>query len=141
MRTRIRNNEISEYVKNLQPFKAHTTTGVLVKSRREHVPIGRLTAPYIPPFDQALGRISEEDESTALYIVYSYETPIAWCQFGIWTMPVVKYSQTTSCAQGRVRVGANLPSPAPVPRKRRTKKATPPTPAVNPVEPTDWWMA
>ena len=48
------------------------------------------------------------------YVVYSYETPIAWMQVAEWDtdgapiyewiVPNVKYSQTTSKQQGKVRV-------------------------------------
>lgn len=39
------------------------------------------------------------------YIVWSYETPIAWYNAleGTWTMPDRKYSVTTSNHQGRIR--------------------------------------
>lgn len=38
------------------------------------------------------------------YVVYSYATPIAWCDVdGAWTVPDCKYSVTTSRHQGRIR--------------------------------------
>lgn len=44
-----------------------------------------------------------ESFSHASYAVYSYETPIAWFnEDGVWIMPDVKYSVTTSKHQGRI---------------------------------------
>jgi len=37
------------------------------------------------------------------YTIMSYDTPIAWRVGGVWTMPDVRYSQTTSVHQGVVR--------------------------------------
>jgi hypothetical protein len=37
------------------------------------------------------------------YVVFSYATPIAWHTPGGWTVPVDRYSVTTSKHQGRVR--------------------------------------
>lgn len=37
------------------------------------------------------------------YVIYSYETPIAWRTNGSWVVPNVKYSVTTSKHQGKVR--------------------------------------
>ena len=45
------------------------------------------------------------------YAVFSYATPIAWRldgDSGEWCIPNHKYSQTTSCHQGKVRVAASL---------------------------------
>jgi hypothetical protein len=40
---------------------------------------------------------------SAQYVVYSYNTPIAWLdRAGFWQMPAVKYSVTTSKSQGRI---------------------------------------
>lgn len=36
------------------------------------------------------------------YIVYSYQTPIAWCANGRWTVPNVKYSQSTTRQQSKL---------------------------------------
>jgi len=44
-----------------------------------------------------------EDSDATDYIVYSYETPIAWHTPAGWYMVAQKFSQTTSCHQGQVR--------------------------------------
>lgn len=36
----------------------------------------------------------------AQYVIYSYETPIAWKENGAWVQPDVRYSLTTSNHQG-----------------------------------------
>lgn len=40
----------------------------------------------------------------AEYFVYSYATPIAWYRGGVWCVPDVKYSNTTTRHQGQVRM-------------------------------------
>ena len=40
---------------------------------------------------------------TAGYVVYSYETPIAWHDGNGWVMPAVKYSMTTATHQAITR--------------------------------------
>lgn len=40
---------------------------------------------------------------SADYVIYSYETPIAWRIDGDWTVPDVRYSATTSRHQSLVR--------------------------------------
>lgn len=44
-----------------------------------------------------------EDSDTTDYIVYSYETPIAWHTPAGWYMVAQKFSQTTSRHQSQVR--------------------------------------
>jgi tellurite resistance-related uncharacterized protein len=44
-----------------------------------------------------------EDSDATDYIVFSYETPIAWHTPAGWYMVEQKFSQTTSCHQGQVR--------------------------------------
>lgn len=50
-----------------------------------------------------------ESASKAEYVIMSYNTPIAWYRRSsrsgppIWTVPDVRYSQTTSVQQGNVR--------------------------------------
>lgn len=42
---------------------------------------------------------------TASYVVYSYQTPIAWVCRGRWYYPLTSYSPTTSTHQSSVRMG------------------------------------
>ena len=54
---------------------------------------------------------SEEDD---FYVIVSYDTPIAWCADGIWWVPNVNYSITTTkqlnCTGIPCRHGDTLPS-------------------------------
>ena len=51
-----------------------------------------------------LSVVAHESVSKATYIVYSYDTPIAWhSRRQGWVMPDVKYSNTTTRHQGRIR--------------------------------------
>lgn len=47
----------------------------------------------------------EEDALNGLitYVVYSYQTPIAWVSDDMWTVPRVRYSNSTAKHQGIVR--------------------------------------
>lgn len=50
-----------------------------------------------------------EDVSRADYIVWSYDTPIAWRIPGEgWVVPDVSYSVTTSCHQGKIRAALGM---------------------------------
>jgi len=48
-----------------------------------------------------------------VYVVFSYETPIAWYSYATetWTIPNVKYSITTTQHQGRVYLGSGVTPP------------------------------
>jgi len=51
-----------------------------------------------------LGMSLWKSAQQAQYVVYSYETPIAWYTHGVgWTVPKVKYSATTARHQSVVR--------------------------------------
>jgi hypothetical protein len=41
--------------------------------------------------------------SGPVFVVYSYQTPIAWYANGEWTIPDVSYSQTTARQQSMVK--------------------------------------
>lgn len=43
-------------------------------------------------------------DASDIYVVYSYQTPIAWYANGIWTMPDVRYSVTTSRHQSSLHM-------------------------------------
>lgn len=86
--------EFREAMARHETFKTH---GNLFAQRGYH-PAGRLPQPW---FEQYVSRDLHID-----YVVVSYGTPIAWHddERG-WIMPDVKYSMTTSKAQGRIRPG------------------------------------
>lgn len=68
---------------------------------------GFLPEPHRSAFHAASPRYGTrpgERDTDVLYVVFSYETPIAW--FTVedgWVVPAVKYSRTTSRHQGVVR--------------------------------------
>lgn len=63
-----------------------------------HEGMGRLPEHWHSRF---MAAVAHDD----LYTVYSYATPIAWFANGVWTVPEVRYSQTTSRHKSAVRKG------------------------------------
>ena len=53
-------------------------------------------------------RYGEHGVFQATYIVYSYDTPIAWVVDGEWVQPDVEYSQTTSKQQASISVAVSV---------------------------------
>lgn len=92
---KVSNRKATEYIQNQINFDASNLHGYVISF-----------APNC--FTPATGRLSSDlvlqlqlDEPD--YIVYSYGTPIAWHgKFG-WSLPAIKYSQTTSRHQSIVR--------------------------------------
>lgn len=80
------------YVPVLQARDEFTTSGALRGARSYgHASIGRLPADYRQSIDGAT------------YVIYSYATPIAWLDAnGVWQVPDVKYSVTTSRHQSLI---------------------------------------
>lgn len=77
-----------EPLRNRTQFKTH---GALYGVPGEPRTIGRLPAEFLDSVTQAD------------YVVYSYDTPIAWhIPDAGWRMPPVNYSQSTSKQQGRI---------------------------------------
>lgn len=59
----------------------------------------------------------EHDVHRSAYVVMSYATPIAWLSGGMWVVPDVAYSHTTSRQQGMILVAlAKLDVPVLRPR-------------------------
>ena len=88
-------------------WSGYKYTGVLrgrTIHRQSEIMTGRLPQEYVNIIKDHVVR----------YVIYSYETPIAWMQVAEWDsdgapiyewiVPNVKYSQTTSKQQGKVRV-------------------------------------
>lgn len=101
---RITNKEITSYVAAKKPFKANSTHAAWVAPRSVY--LGRLPHLIARKLVELLECLEDQfpPEEALMYVVYSYGTPIAWYHSSIgWAMPSVKYSSTTSCAQGRVR--------------------------------------
>jgi hypothetical protein len=93
---------IQEGIDHQKAFKIGNVSASVYGSG-EFVPKGRL-----PDFvaDQLNAR------KTTIYVIFSYQTPIAWCNVGIntnWFIPDVKYSVSTSNHQSVIRVGSSNP--------------------------------
>ena len=74
---------------------------------------GALRAARKGPYPVTYGQLSSEYRASvdnADYVVFSYVTPIAWRDrtSGEWTMPDERYSQTTSCHQGKIRTALSV---------------------------------
>lgn len=84
---------LRDYLNELKPFKNYPKTfrGVMEKEG-----IGCL-----PPFWS-----DSFKNSNVAFVIYSYDTPIAWAQVNnkgmMWIHPQIKYSQTTSMHQNKV---------------------------------------
>lgn len=81
-------------IRDLKPFN---TSGAL-SARTSVNDFGILPAQYVRPL-----RDSIRDHNLD-YVVYSWETPIAWHDDYGWHNPPVKYSATTSAHQSVVRL-------------------------------------
>lgn len=94
---RIANREITRAVASGETFTANSTTGGFSST---FTYLGRLPSEW--------RELAQEHERAGLveYVVLSYGTPIAWVLTdGTAVVPAVKYSVTTSKAQGYVRAG------------------------------------
>lgn len=81
--------EMAPYLRAREAFKTH---GAMRAEESAPVYTGHLPAEY------------SDSARSADYVVYSYDTPIAWHVPGEgWTIPDHKYSVTTSAHQGKVR--------------------------------------
>lgn len=70
-----------------------------LRGRKQSYGAGRMTNPERRAFL----------ESAVSYVIYSYETPIAWrTQDGAWHVPDTRYSVTTSKHQGKVRTALQV---------------------------------
>lgn len=89
---------LRDILSTLEPFT--TPTGSLYGERSQYVTsnYGRLEEPYYGWLKQAV------DQRQLEYVIYSYATPIAWRSNGVWTVPDVSYSLTTTKQQNKVRV-------------------------------------
>lgn len=86
--------EYSFVMRGRQPFR---TYGAL-RSTRERGTVGVLPEPYRTEF---------LDCPSIDYVVYSYNTPIAWHSASGWIVPDVKYSVTTSRHQSKIEVAVH----------------------------------
>lgn len=107
---KITNRDIHIYVEARLEFVANSTSGNWYQTYEDavHMPMGRLPGPERKRMADALRDM--QSGSGPMYVVHSYYTPIAWWLNGVWDIPNVKYTATTSCAQGRVRQATNTPT-------------------------------
>lgn len=92
-----------EFAAAMRDGKSFRTAGALRgESARTAATFGQL-----PWGDRAMLRQAEHD-GTLAYVIYSYETPIAWRADGDWVIPDVWYSQTTAMHQGKIRTAASV---------------------------------
>lgn len=97
--TRIANRQIPDHIATLTPFAANSTRGDFVSG---YVTTGILPAEWADAL-----RSDIANRIDRAFVVYSYATPIAWwTDTAGWVIPEVRYSVTTSRAQGFVRRGA-----------------------------------
>lgn len=78
------------------------TTGGALKGAWESSPV---FSGLLPHDEREQLRVAESGNpvGTRIYVIRSYSTPIAWYTRGVWTVPNVTYSVTTSRHQSIVR--------------------------------------
>ena len=94
--TRISNADATPYINNRINFIGSNFYGVIQSP--DHKPIDFRNYGYL---DTLL--IAELNKDEPSFIIYSYNTPIAWFGKVGWVIPSVKYSSTTSRHQSIVR--------------------------------------
>ena len=85
--------EAPDYFTHLKPFKGNSLTGQRWNRLLNLPHYTELPAEYRAQFRK----------DAPLYVIFSYDTPIAWYGELGWVVPNVKYSVTTSRHQGIVR--------------------------------------
>lgn len=93
--------------------KRNITAGSYGSMWAEYQPVGSRGFFRTGNLPKRLTNIILERRGSISQIVYSYATPIAWFDSGVWVIPSVHYSTTTSKHQGHLR--ASLPNWEPVP--------------------------
>lgn len=92
---------IATYLRRRESFKTH---GALRGYRNfgDDLPLG-LSVGILPRDWVQVFR-----DQSIQYVVYSYATPIAWLTSGVWIIPDVKYSRTTSKHQSTIRTAVHV---------------------------------
>lgn len=101
MHKRVSNRDAATYIETRQEFETHTGSlwGAYAGGNRP-LYTGGLGTGYLPAEWRERLREAHDRAGDGLYVVYSYNTPIAWHGGEQWTRPDVKYSATTSRHQG-----------------------------------------
>lgn len=82
----------------------HNSTGSFRGIRRES--LGSPSVGHLPEKDAAWFRQCDA-MGILTYVVYSYQTPIAWRTDNAWYIPDARYSVTTSQHQGLIRTAVD----------------------------------
>jgi hypothetical protein len=88
---------VPSYVENRIRFST-STNSLTARTMLGWPSFGRLP-------DEFRHQLIEDTKADDFYVVKSYDTPIAWFARGVWFMPAVKYSVTTSKHANYVRRG------------------------------------
>lgn len=99
MATKVRLTTRDSFFKFADVLRARqdfSTAGALRGEAGPAVYVGRLAPEY------------RDSARNADYVVYSYDTPIAWVRFDFWTVPDESYSVTTSRHQGKIRTAISV---------------------------------
>ena len=98
-RNTVTNNVAALLIGKREPFKNHSGS-----FRGESAKYVDTAWSRLPREWQDMAREAEDVD----YVVFSYNTPIAWHHANGWTIPDTKYSITTSKHQGVTRYGVTL---------------------------------
>jgi hypothetical protein len=114
---KINQNDAARYIESRSEFQGYGSlrgTGLNSSHGGIRSDAGRLPEPYRSEFYAAQPKVVPHGQpggygqpGTICYVVFSYDTPIAWyvVDHG-WVRPPVKYSVTTSRHQGKCPVSA-----------------------------------
>lgn len=102
MSKNITNSQIPSYVARRAEFTSNSGHAENVTWTWSQL-VGRLPQRWSDKYRSTVDAAREAGDS--VYVVFSYNTPVAWFYDGVWTVPAVKYSVTTSKFQGLVRTG------------------------------------
>jgi hypothetical protein len=105
--SKINQRQARTAIHNREPFETHNDT---LTGRRWVTGTGALprwAAEVL--YAQRDEAVASPEEGEKFYVVYSYQTPIAWWtpKYG-WVRPAIKYSVTTSKHQGFCPLGHDL---------------------------------
>lgn len=102
MNKNITNRQVPQFVASRSDFTSNSGKA----ARYDYLPeTGRLPQEWVQQLRIAVDTARNAGEK--VYVVHSYATPVAWCFAGQWTIPAVKYSQTTGRFQNLIRSGAS----------------------------------
>ena len=98
---RLNYRQIRDALAKREPFKGNSLWAQYVDTRRV-LRTDMLPHQEVCQLDADMRKADEQMES--MYVVWSYQTPIAWAYGDTVRIPDVKYSRTTSAQQTLARV-------------------------------------